>query len=232
MPVAAWKDLCIDATDAWRIADFWGQLLGRSVEHHDDGDAVLRGELPEETIWVNRVPEPKVVKQRVHLDVEAPDVASVLALGASLVLPAETSGLRWNVLADPEGGELCVFVHPEMPTGGPARLAEVILDTADPVSARALAGWWAEVLGGTVHDDDRGFSWVQDVPGLPFDALVAVPVPEPKTVKNRIHWDLTSAHLPLLIDRGATVLAPPSDDTPWHVCADPQGNEFCVFAAT
>jgi predicted enzyme related to lactoylglutathione lyase len=59
-----------------------------------------------------------------------------------------------------------------------------------------------------------------------------VPVPEPKTVKNRIHWDITSADLPALLERGATVLAPPTARTPWHVAADPQGNEFCIFQPT
>lgn len=95
--------------------------------------------------------------------------------------------------------------------------------------SRALAEWWAEVLGGQSTDDGRGFWWVEDIPGLPFDSIDVVPVPEPKTVKNRIHWDVTSTDLPALLDRGATVIAPPTDQTPWHVLADPDGNEFCVF---
>jgi predicted enzyme related to lactoylglutathione lyase len=65
---------------------------------------------------------------------------------------------------------------------------------------------------------------------MPFHSMDMIPVPEPKAVKNRLHWDVTSDDLPALLDRGATVVATPTDATPWHVCADPQGNEFCVFA--
>ena len=80
-----------------------------------------------------------------------------------------------------------------------------------------------------VVDDERGFSWLEDVPGCPFDSIDFAPVPEPKTVKNRIHWDITSDDLDGILARGATVLAEPTKPTPWHVLADPEGNEFCVF---
>ena len=45
MAIARWKDLCIDASDAHRMARFWGELLGLEVELHGDGDAALRGRL-------------------------------------------------------------------------------------------------------------------------------------------------------------------------------------------
>ena len=53
--------------------------------------------------------------------------------------------------------------------------------------------------------------------------------PTPKTVKNRIHWDVGTADVSLLVDAGAAVLRPAGDDTAWYVMADPEGNEFCVF---
>ena len=231
MPLATWKDLCIDASDPVRLAGFWGALLGLSVEVHEDGDAVLRGATPAETIWVNGVPEPKTVKHRVHVDVGVAALPPVLDLGATMVLPAEESGFRWSVVADPEGGEFCVFVRDDVPPDPLARLRELAIDTAhDEGSAQALAEWWAEVLGGHAGEDGREYWWVEDIPDCPFACFTFAPVPEPKAVKNRIHWDVTSADLPALLDRGATVLAPPTERTPWHVCADPQGNEFCVFA--
>ena len=88
------------------------------------------------------------------------------------------------------------------------------------------------MLGGTVVNDERGFSWIEDVPGLPFDSIDLIPVPEGKTVKNRIRWDITSDDLPALLERGATVIAEPTEQTQWHVLQDPEGNEFCVFAPT
>jgi hypothetical protein len=232
MAIARWKDLCIDATDAHRMARFWGEVLGLDVELHDDGDAALRGDQPEQTIWINAVPEPRTVKQRVHLDLEVATIEPVLDLGATMELAASETGFRWSVVRDPEGGELCLFPRDAFPPEPPARLYEMGVDTTDVESARTQARWWADVLGGTAVDDGRGFSWVEDVPGLPFATIDFAPVPEPKTVKNRIHWDLTSDDVDGLVAMGATVLAGPTEHTPWHVLADPEGNEFCVFPPT
>ena len=230
MAIARWKDLCIDAVDAHRVAHFWGALLGLEVDLHDDGDAALRGDTPEETIWVNAVPEGRTVKQRVHIDLDVASVDAVLALGATMVLPASESGFRWSVLADPEGGELCAFEREGVPASPPARIYELIVDTDTTASAGALAAWWADVWGGTAVDDERGFSWVEGIPGTPFATVDFGPVPEPKTVKNRIHWDVTCDDVPGLVARGATVLAERTPATNWHVLADPGGNEFCAFA--
>jgi hypothetical protein len=60
---------------------------------------------------------------------------------------------------------------------------------------------------------------------MPFDAWVFGPVPEPKTVKNRMHWDVYG-DVADFEARGATRLW---DMPRWTVLADPEGNEFCVF---
>jgi hypothetical protein len=229
MAIARWKDLCIDATDAHRMAQFWGAVLGLEVDLHDDGDAALRGTAPEQTIWVNAVPEPRIVKQRVHLDLDVASVEPLLELGASMVQSARESGLRWSVLADPEGGELCAFVRKGMAAEPPGRIYEIIVDTVDVGAAHDLAVWWSEVWGGTAVDDERGFSWIEGVPGAPFATMDFGPVPEPKIVKNRIHWDITCDDVEALVARGARVLAAPTEATAWHVLADPAGNEFCAF---
>jgi hypothetical protein len=82
----------------------------------------------------------------------------------------------------------------------------------------------------TVPGPDATPRWLAGVPGLPFDVWKFVPVPEPKTVKNRVHWDLVSSDVDGLVSRGATVLRLPDEDVRWHVLSDPEGNEFCVFA--
>jgi hypothetical protein len=94
-----------------------------------------------------------------------------------------------------------------------------------------LAAWWAEVLGGRLVDTERGFSYVDRVPGAPYDSLDFIPVPEPKTVKNRVHLDVTTADLDALVAAGATVLRARDADLGWTVLADPAGNEFCAFPA-
>ena len=233
MALAAYKDLCIDANDPGRLAAFWGAALGLRDEPAGGDDRVLRGADPTDTIWVNRVPEPKSVKHRLHIDVDVPAIEPLVDLGATVLLPSEESGFRWTVMADPEGGEFCAFVQDAEgfgPGAPPARPYELVLDTASSESSRQLAAWWADVFGGRLVDDGRGFWWVEDVPGLPFHSIDMIPVPEPKSVKNRLHWDVVSGDLPGLLAKGATVLAEPTATTRWHVCADPEGNEFCVFA--
>ena len=62
-----------------------------------------------------------------------------------------------------------------------------------------------------------------------YAASSVAEVPEAKTVKNRIHWDVDVADLQPLLDHGATVLREPDDQIRWAVLADPEGNEFCAF---
>ena len=59
-----------------------------------------------------QVPEGKVAKNRIHLDVMAPDVdaeaARLVELGATRVADMEEYGYTWTVMTDPEGNEFCV----------------------------------------------------------------------------------------------------------------------------
>jgi hypothetical protein len=220
MAIATYKDLCIDAVDAAAMARFWARALRLDVETGDDGDVRLVGPTPRHTVWLNTVPEPVTVKQRMHLDVRADSVDDLVAVGGVVV---DAESYPWVVMKDVEGGELCVF-----PTRDdrPAGLMEIVVDTADPVR---IATWWADVLGAESHDHEHGYSYVEPVPGAPFEPLVFVPVPEPKTVKNRIHVDVTTTDVQLLVDAGARLLRARDEEIFWNVLADPDGNEFCAF---
>ena len=220
MAIATYKDLCIDAVDAAAMGRFWAGALRLDHQAHDDGSARLVGPTPRHTVWVNTVPEPVTVKQRMHLDVRADGVDDLVALGGEVV---DAESFAWTVMKDVEGGELCVFPTKE---GRPAGLMEIVVDTADPVR---IAAWWAEVLGAEHQDHEHGYSYVEAVPGAPFEWLVFVPVPEPKTVKNRIHVDVTTTDVQRLVDAGARVLRARDDEISWTVLADPDGNEFCAF---
>jgi hypothetical protein len=221
MAIATYKDLCIDAVDAAAMGRFWAAVLRLDLEFGADGDAKLVGPTPRHTVWINTVPEPVSVKQRMHLDVRADSVDDVVALGG-VVVDAE-SFEHWTVMKDVEGGELCVFGTRE---GKPAGLMEIVVDTADP---QRIAAWWAGVLGVEHKDHDDGYSYLEDVPEAPFGWLVFVPVPEPKTVKNRIHIDVTTPDVQRLVDAGAQLLRAQDDEIGWSVLADPDGNEFCAF---
>ena len=54
------------------------------------------------------MPEPKTGKNRVHLDVTTPDLAALVAAGATVLRPRDQE-IRWTVLADPDGNEFCAF---------------------------------------------------------------------------------------------------------------------------
>jgi hypothetical protein len=106
------------------------------------------------------------------------------------------------------------------------RLHELVVDAVEPAS---IASWWGDLLGGTTVHDPRGYSFVTDIPGAPFEAWSFVPVPEPKQVKNRIHIDVFVDDVTAVITAGATVLRSKDHEIRWHVLADPEGNEFRVF---
>ena len=220
MALATFKDLCFDADDVDRAARFWAATLGRRVEPSAPG-LVLRGDAGYEAVWIDPVPEPKTVKHRWHLDLCGPSVEGLLALGASVI---DDESFRWIVMADPEGAEFCVFVGDDEPA---FRLEDLNVDCADH---RAQAVWWQSVLGGTLGGDDDGtLSWIGGIPNTPFDGIIFADVPESKTVKNRVHIDLVAPSIDPLLSAGATLLRKPDDDIRWHVLADPEGNEFCVF---
>lgn len=218
MVAARFKDLCIDAVDIASAGRFWAAALGLT-QHSEGGRAWLSGPTGEHTVWLNEVPEARTVKNRVHLDVYAGTLTELEALGARVRQPA-TADQRWTVLADPDGQEFCAFIRDEVPD---YRLYEVVVDCADPAS---ITGWWASVFGSPVQRGD-GYQWLE-VPGAPFESLVFVPVPEAKTVKNRVHWDVR-ADPDELVRAGATLLRAKGGDRRWQVLADPDGNEFCAF---
>ena len=65
----SFKDLCIDAVNPEVLATFWASALGLRAEPRGTNFRLVDN-VPEHTLWVNKVPEPRTVKQRVHLDVD------------------------------------------------------------------------------------------------------------------------------------------------------------------
>ncbi len=109
----------------------------------------------------------------------------------------------------------------------------------DAHDIEGLGRWWAETLGWqVVYEADAetvpAEQWGQVGPGLVF-----VPVPEAKTVKNRLHLDLAphtsddrDAEIARMLERGAALVdvGQPADAS-FTVLSDPEGNEFCVLSA-
>jgi catechol 2,3-dioxygenase-like lactoylglutathione lyase family enzyme len=106
-------------------------------------------------------------------------------------------------------------------------IAALAVDCADPP---ALAGWWRRLLGGSVEVDDDGDATLRTPDGLLIDFLR---VPEPKSVKNRLHLDLRSSDLVAATEQALALGATRADDIydggRWQVLRDPEGNEFCLL---
>lgn len=136
--------ITIDAADPRALGEFWAAALGYVAQPPPPPfetwpDAMRAWGVPESDwnsasavvdpdgqgprIFLQRVPEPKTAKNRVHLDVQsgagnpgAKDMALVRAvaaelvgLGATLVSEFDEASMgQWIVMTDPEGNEFCV----------------------------------------------------------------------------------------------------------------------------
>lgn len=110
------RHVTIDCADTYRLAGFWADVLGASVSGDDQpGDPEALVESDGVALLFVAVPEAKVVKNRVHLDLQPVDVTRdaeverLVALGATVSADhRRPDGSGWVTLADPEGNEFCV----------------------------------------------------------------------------------------------------------------------------
>lgn len=123
------SEVVIDCADHGRVVDFWAAALGYERREVNEQYVALvpparepgrptgepgrpTGEPGRPPLLFQKVPEPKVVKNRVHLDFRAPvmadEVARLVGLGASVIAERSLGDFAWTVLADPEGNEFCV----------------------------------------------------------------------------------------------------------------------------
>ncbi|MDH6225160.1 VOC family protein [Streptomyces sp. MJP52] len=104
--------------DPYELAVFWGALLGRTPADDDrpgDPEALLEDPEGGPRMLFVRVPDPKAVKNRLHLDLRprgrtrAEEVERALSLGATLSADhVRPDGRGWVTLLDPQGNEFCV----------------------------------------------------------------------------------------------------------------------------
>ncbi|MFG2780448.1 VOC family protein [Streptomyces prunicolor] len=106
---------------------------------------------------------------------------------------------------------------------------QVVVDAADPVT---LGRWWAEALGWVVVGEETDEFEIRPEPER-LPGLLFVPVPEGKTVKNRLHLDFRpddqEAEVIRLLALGARTADVGQGEESWVVLMDPEGNEFCVL---
>ncbi|GAA3574099.1 VOC family protein [Nonomuraea rosea] len=122
--MARLRDVVVDCVHPASLARFWAaalddyavapydeaelaRLRGEGIEDPEDDPTVLvEGGSPR--LWFQRVPERKIVKNRLHLDLRADDldaeIAHLTGLGARLLATYDD----WVLMADPEGNEFCL----------------------------------------------------------------------------------------------------------------------------
>ncbi len=107
--------------DSW---DEWATSMGIPEENWNDARALVDPDGKGPRLFIQKVPEPKIAKNRVHLDVNAggghgtpveerriavdAHVEALVAAGGTIVGPVEQRGEYWVVMQDPEGNEFCV----------------------------------------------------------------------------------------------------------------------------
>jgi hypothetical protein len=117
-------ELAIDCADPGLLARFWCSVLGYEVQEEENGVVTIGSPLVPEgkrrpgpvppSLAFAQVPESKIVKNRLHLDVNPTDreqdeeVSRLLDLGARRADVGQ-GDQSWVVLADPEGNEFCVL---------------------------------------------------------------------------------------------------------------------------
>jgi predicted enzyme related to lactoylglutathione lyase len=232
--------MVVDAADPAALARWWAEALGWAITWEEPDEVAVEPPGPDglgvPLVFVP-VADPKVTKNRVHLDLRSADVddqaAQVARLTGLGARPADIGqgDVPWVVLADPEGNELCVL-DPRDEYAGTGAVAAIVVDAADPA---ALARFWAEAAGWSLVET-TGWSASLRAPSGTGPFLELIKVPDPKRVKNRLHLDVApyrgddhAAEVARLRDLGATPADVGQGDVPWVVLADPEGNELCVL---
>jgi predicted enzyme related to lactoylglutathione lyase len=107
--------LVLDCADPVALAEFWAPALDYvSIGEVGSYVALFPNSRPGPKLLLQRVDEPKVAKNRMHFDIEVPDIeaesARLIALGAARVQLDTLSehGTTWILMTDPEGNEFCV----------------------------------------------------------------------------------------------------------------------------
>jgi hypothetical protein len=214
--------LCVEAVDPDGLARFWTHALR--------GDTALPLVFPP-------VPEKKVGKNRIHLDLtttsfedQAQTIEQLLALGARHIDVGQRPDEPHVVLADPEGNELCIIEPQNSVLAGCGRLGSITCDGSP------RAGYlWSAALGWPLVWDQDEETAIRAPDGTGPFVTWGPPVPV-KTTRNRLHLDIAPddgdkrAEVERLLALGATRLdaGGHAHDVDGVTMADPDGNEFCV----
>ena len=111
-PIAELGGTVIDVNDLELEKAFWQAALGVEIGGDFEGFVFFKPQKGRSGLNLQKVPEIKSIKNRVHIDLEVADldqgVRDLEELGAKVIRPKPDEGFQWVVMADPEGNEFCV----------------------------------------------------------------------------------------------------------------------------
>jgi predicted enzyme related to lactoylglutathione lyase len=230
--------LSFDANGPGALARFWAVALGWSVE--DETGRVVRLVPTDGTrfgIRFERVREPKVGRNRLHLDLTSASaddqqetVERLVELGARHIDVGQSAEDPHVVLADPEGNEFCVIEPGNSFLAGCGRFGSITCDGSPQVGY-----FWSAALGWPLVWDQDEETAIRAADGTGPFITWGPPVP-PTAARDRLHLDIAPAddgaqraEVDRLVSLGATRIGTARDDADRVVLTDPDGNEFCVL---
>jgi Glyoxalase-like domain len=184
--------LVLDANDSPRLARFWAGVL--LWERYDTDEEI--GLTPTDgtrfNIVFEPVPEPKVGKNRIHVDLSSTSIGAQKAaveravdLGARHIDIGQGLDATHVVLADPEGNEFCVLEPGNNFVDYGGLLGSITCDGSGP----AVGYFWSEALGWPLVWDQNDETAIRAADGT-GQFITWGPPMSPKTGKNRLHLDL------------------------------------------
>ncbi|MDQ1533924.1 MAG: hypothetical protein QOF28_1685 [Actinomycetota bacterium] len=231
--------LVFDANDPRRLARFWAEALRWKVDETDDEIGLAPTDGTRFGILFEPVPEPKVGRNRIHLDLtttsdedQQESAARLVELGGRHIDVGQRPDERHIVLADPEGNEFCLIEPENNFLADCGRFGSITCD-----GTREVGYFWSAALGWPLvwDQDDETAIRAPDGTG-PMITWGGGPLP-PKVGKNRLHLDIAppadvdqQAEVDRLVSLGARRIDIGQGDVSWVVMADPDDNEFCVLS--
>ena len=111
-PIATLGATVIDVNNMETEKNFWQAVLGVEPASEPEGFVFFKAQEGRSALTLQLVPESKSIKNRVHIDLEVPDldegIEKLEALGAAVIQERPKDGWQWVVMTDPEGNEFCV----------------------------------------------------------------------------------------------------------------------------
>ncbi|AKU16955.1 VOC family protein [Luteipulveratus mongoliensis] len=230
--------VCFEANDPRSLARFWGSVLGwEMADDPVDGEALMPNDDTGFAIRFVPTDAQKAGPNHIHFDLTSDSVdhqhrtvATSLELGAQRIDIGQRPEEGHDVLADPEGNELCVI-----PPGNKFLAECGFLGAVNGDGSQEVGYFWSAALGWPLVWDQDEETAIRSPHGGPKFAWGGPPL-EPKTGKSRVHFDIAppadgdqQAEVARLESLGARRIDIGQGDVSWVVMADPDGREFCVL---